>query len=166
MAYYLHQEFKQINENIMNVIKILNLLSLMFLLVACSSVDREKAEYFEQAKQMYQAGEYEKAGDIYRKILELDPDELRARFHLAQTLEKLQDFNGAASQYNAILEQDETHVRSRIRLGQFLLLAGNYDQAMEYAETAMKHAPDNADVLAFRGSVFLKQNNPESAMRD
>jgi tetratricopeptide (TPR) repeat protein len=135
-------------------------------LAACDGPEDRTAAQFETAEQLHSAGDLEKARDEYLGILEIEPENLRARYRLGLILEKLQDNRGAMQQYNAILDRDDNHVDARLRLAQLYLLVQQTDQAMEHADMALSANPDNADVLALRGMIFLRRQDIESAMRD
>ncbi len=150
----------------MHHFRFLSLIILIALLTACGGADDRKSAYRDKADEFFASGNYEKARLEYKNVLQIDPKDADAHYQLAQVMEKLQDWRAAAAQYAAVLEIDERHTAARVRLGQFYLLGKVFDKAMDEAETALVHAPESADALAFRGTVKAQQGNISGAVSD
>jgi tetratricopeptide (TPR) repeat protein len=92
----------------------------------------------QQADERFGQGRYAEAVPIYRRILELSPDDVEAHNDLGLALHYLGDTNGALTQLRAGAAKDAEHQRIWLTLGFVSLQAGDAGAA----RTALEHARD------------------------
>ena len=63
------------------------------------------------------AGRYDRAIDIYERILALDEHDLDTMYNLAVAYTRLEDYRQAEQTYRRLLRIDERHLRARFNLG-------------------------------------------------
>ncbi len=133
-------------------------------LIACGSAEERKAKYFQQGKELFQEGRYEKALLAFKNVLQIDPKDIESRYQLAETLSKQGEIRKAFAQYRSIVSIDETHVMSRVRVGQLFLMGRNFEEAEKMLKEAISLAPNDNEVLVFQATVNLVKNNIEEAV--
>jgi len=131
----------------------------------CASPEEHTA-YVGRGKLLFEQGSFEQARSQFEKALQIDSKNVRARFWLAQTLEKLERWPLAAGHYLAIADLDRSHVQARIRLGQLYLADGAADKALAQAQDALRIEPQNPDALVLRAAVMAEQDATKDAIRD
>lgn len=89
-----------------------------------------------------------------------DPDLARA-----QSLQAAGDYDRAADIYDAVLARDPSNLAALLGGAQTSLEFELFDQALAYADAALRVAPNSADAFAARGLAYagLKQNDKARA---
>ncbi len=143
--------------------KNLLLLSLINSLLACNGSDARKADYLEEGKQHYRAGDYKKAKIAFDKAVAEDSDDIKSRYEIAEQLSKLGDIQDALDLYQAIIQQDAKQLTARVRAGHIYLLASKTESAEKMAKDSLAIDPENTDALVLMGGVLAAQNNSDAA---
>lgn len=143
--------------------KNLLLLSLINMLLACNGSDARKADYMEEGKQLFKAGDYKKAKMAFDNAVASGPDDIESRYEIAEQLSKLGDLQDALDHYQAIVNQDAKQVMARVRAGHIYLLLSKIDLAEKMAKEALAIDPENTDATVLMGGVFAAQNNSDAA---
>lgn len=138
---------------------------LVVLLVACGGAEDRKTAYMNKGRDLFTAGNYEKARLEFQNVLQIDPKDLEARFALAETLEKLENWQGAARQYLAILGEKDDHRGALLHMGRLYLLSGADDKAREHAEKILASAPDDVEGMMLLAGVTARAGDREEARR-
>ncbi len=103
--------------------------------IAAESVDDPEA-WFERALDHEDAGRLTEARDAYRRVLEIDPDQVEAEFNLGNVLYAESDLMGAVQQYLRAIDKDPDYVEAWNNLG---IAYGDQDRWSE-ALTAFQRA--------------------------
>lgn len=111
--------------------------------------------------------DYKTAGEAYRKCLELDPDQNKARFNLAL----LRSFPGAPDYHlvraieemEEVLRRDPAHPAARYYLGNFLRRNEKFERAEEVLRDSMKSEPSDWRAWTELARLYFKQKRLEEA---
>jgi tetratricopeptide (TPR) repeat protein len=133
------------------------------LLAACGGAEDRKTAYLNKGQALFDEGNFEKARLEFKNVLQIDPKDLKARYALAQTLEKLENWRGAARQYTAILSEKDDHRDALVRMGRLYLLSNNDDEARTNAEKILAGSPDDVEALTLLAAVEAKAGNRDLA---
>lgn len=71
----------------------------------------------------------------------------------------------AIQQYTKVLKNNDQDIRSLNNLAFLLLQEGKYDDALQYAQKALKVRPKHPSLLDTLGLIQLKMNQPQSAVK-
>ncbi|WP_159104380.1 tetratricopeptide repeat protein [Sneathiella glossodoripedis] len=139
-------------------------LLLLLNLTACDSPEEKAQAYYQNAMQLFEEENFEKADLEFRNALQLDPNIADAWYHLALLEEK----NGKARQYAGDLlktvELDPNHVGAQVRLAKIMLFSGRPEEAREKSDLVLRLAPENPDVWSLRAAVLLQDKQQEQAL--
>ena len=147
-----------------NLLKNLGIVVLTTGLVACNGADERKAKYMEEGKQLYQAGDYEKAQLAFKNVLQIDPKDWESHFQMAEALSKQGKIENAFKEYSIVVAGSENHVMARVRVGQLLLLNRAVEDAEKMAGEALAKEPDNVEALVLFAGVQAAKNNSDGAI--
>ncbi len=137
---------------------ILVFLAAAFFLAACDGPEEREQAYLEKGRELFEAGDYQKARLEFKNARQINPKGVEALFYLGQIREREANWRGAFAAYSAVLAQDPQHVGATIRLGTIYLYGGDLASAASNAETALTLAPNEADAHALSGAVALREN--------
>jgi len=104
---------------------------------------------------LLEAGDLESAKEKFHRLLEFAPHHPLALFYLGEMAFHQGDFHLAIDLYNQTLRSDGTIAGPYYRLAQVALRRGQMQKARAYLISELRNAPDNPDVLASIGSMFL-----------
>ena len=76
-------------------LKKLFIVALLSLLTACGGSEERKAKYMAEGKQLFAAGDYQKAQLSFKNVLQIDPKDIEARYQMAEALSKLGEIQNA-----------------------------------------------------------------------
>ncbi|WFP51100.1 tetratricopeptide repeat protein [Methylomonas sp. EFPC3] len=147
-----------------NFLKNLGIVVLTTGLVACNGAEERKAKYMEEGKQLFQAGDYEKAQLAFKNVLQIDPKDAESRFQMAEALSKQGKIEAAFKEYSGVVASSENHVMARVRVGQLLLLNRMVDDAEKMVGEALAKEPDNVEALVLLAGVQSAKNNNDGAI--
>ena len=143
------------------------LLSLGF--VACSGPEQRLASYMEKGKAEYESESFEKARINFANALQIDPENVDARFWAARTAESLERWRRAVRHYQYVVDElDPEHIPSLLRLARIYVVSDQYVLAEGFTNTVLSLEPGNVDALALRGAAYLsagRQADGEAALR-
>lgn len=134
-------------------------------LVACGGGEERQSKYLDRAQEYFDDGNYEKARVDLKNVLQINANNIDARFLMAQLEEKEENWRGTFGNLNAVLELDENHLEATTKMGTLLLASGEIDEAAEKADKAMELAPDSANSIALMASVEVARDNRDNAER-
>lgn len=133
-------------------------------LSACDSPEEKAQAYYQNALQLFEEENFEKADLEFRNALQLDPNIADAWYHLALVEEK----NGKIRQYAGDLfktiELDANHVGAQVRLAKIMLFSGRPDEAREKTKLVKRLAPENPDVWSLQAAIFLQDKENTKAL--
>jgi tetratricopeptide (TPR) repeat protein len=142
--------------------------------LACGSVLgadlRETRKAFLRARTAISDGRYREALDLYRKVIELVPEDAVVRFEYAQLLRDLNVADEAIKQAREVVRIDPQLVEGRRLLGALELALSErdpsrLDNAIEQLEAARKLAPGDPSIAAPLARALLSRGKPAEASR-
>ncbi len=140
------------------------IVGLVATLVACGGAEDRKTVYMKKGQEFYEQGNYEKARLEFQNVLQIDPKDVEARFHLAESLEKLENWQGAASHYLAVMGEKPDHRGALLNMGRLFLLSNNNDKARENADKILAKSPEDVEGLTLMAAVEAKSGDRVKAM--
>jgi len=145
--------------------KINNLFLACFLLLqGCTDSTERSIEYLESAKAYFEQENYAKAKLELKNALQINDKLGEAFYYLGLVNEKNKNWSemyGNLKQSIALNPQDKD---ARLKLAKLYLLSGNKDKARIQVDWLLENVPDNADVIALNGLIFLKQLDHATAL--
>ncbi|MCY3004732.1 MAG: tetratricopeptide repeat protein [Planctomycetota bacterium] len=97
--------------------------------------------------------DYEEALELLLRAVELDSNNLSARYRLSQTYSKLGRIDDAVAELSAILESDSEHAIPFVVRGYHYMMLGQYARAGDDFDEALKIEPK--EIQAMRGSALV-----------
>ena len=134
-----------------------------------------KSHYQIVVDEYIKRGKTREAGDVLKKMAEIDPGDLKVRSKLADLYTREGSSGKAVDEHIAIAEElhkkghlaealqvlekglklDPSSSRLRSELARIHLVQRNYDKAGQYLEEALKGAPSDPQILARLGEAYL-----------
>src|SRR5437667_7308820 len=124
------------------------LLSIASVVVAVSFRSSALAAGYKDAEKAIHRGEFDRAVDIYRKLLEKDRRDMKARLGISYSLLKLGRFDLAYQQASQAVAIDPLNARAHALFGTALLRSGNFQMCIEEFKTALQFDPKEALAIA------------------
>ncbi|MCX7602663.1 MAG: tetratricopeptide repeat protein [Bryobacteraceae bacterium] len=125
---------------------------------------RNGRAWFQLAFAYYENGRCAEAASAYQKAGEYGPQDFRLLVNWANALECAGRAEEAVEKLKAA--QKYRQPLAWVSLGRILARKGNFAEALEALNEALRLAPDNADALAYRGNVHLLRGDPAAALAD
>ncbi len=104
------------------------------------------------------------ATNAFARALELQPDLIETRLHLAGTLLRMGDPHGAVAQYRIALGKNADEPRVHLGLARALYRAGDLSNALGHFRMALEKQPDWPEAL--NDAAWVLATAPEPALRD
>lgn len=146
--------------------KLLSAAVIASLLAGCGGAEQRKARYVEKGESYLAERNYEKARVEFRNALQIEPNDVNARYQLGRISEKLNNPREAVGHYQAAIDLDPNHKESRAALGRLFLLGGLADRAMELVTPGLTQDPQNAQLLTVRGAAKAQLGDVPGAFED
>jgi tetratricopeptide (TPR) repeat protein len=142
-----------------------------------------KAQYQIVVDEYLKRGRSREAGDVLRKMADIDPADLKIRSRLAdiylregKTAQAVEEHVAIAEELNRkghpaealqVLEKglklDPGNARLRAELARAYVVQKNFGKAAEFLEDVLRAAPDDAAMLAQLGEAYLSNNRLDDA---
>jgi predicted O-linked N-acetylglucosamine transferase (SPINDLY family) len=122
------------------------------------------SELFALAANHCQSGHFEMAEQLYKQLIQLEPDNADANFYLANTLIRLQKYNEAIAQYRRVLQLRPDHTDAHYILGLALQQQGGVDEAVPHFVHALQLNPNHADAHNSLGLALMDQGRLDEAV--
>ncbi len=113
------------------------------------------------------AGQYEKALQDYRRVQDLEPQNVDALLNIASVYNALDMNNEAITAYRRAIELEPEYYGAHRKLGEFYYFRSNYSEAAEQFQQAIKRAPglfDAYNELAAALSDLGRDDEAERAL--
>jgi tetratricopeptide (TPR) repeat protein len=144
----------------------------------------EAKSHFQMVVDEYvKRGKTREAGDVLKKLAEIDPADLKVRSKLADLYTREGSTAKAVDEHVAIAEElnkkghlaealqvlekglkiDAHSVRLKTELGRVHLVQKNYDKAVQHLEEASRQSPRDAQVLSRLGEAYLGAKRTKEA---
>jgi tetratricopeptide (TPR) repeat protein len=118
---------------------------------------------FDVASDLMSNGKIAEALPQWRKAVELDPDDERARVNLGIAMDHEGLLNEAVEQFQKAIELAPEHAEAYDNLARDLLLRGSLDDAIQAYSTGLNIEPNNAGAQANLGTaLYQKGRLPEA----
>jgi len=109
-------------------------------------------------------GDFPSAEAEFRRAVTGQPDDLRAKYYLALTLEDLEQTDAAAALYREILAVRHDYVPASTALARNLLRAGKQTEALAAFDQALRTNPRHRGALSNATQILLDLERPDEAM--
>ncbi len=100
--------------------------------------------------------------EAFTAAINIEPEDLQARYLLALAYSSVKDFDRAAQQYEAILKTftalEPQNIEFYFYLGGLYFSQGKFDLAVAQFEKVLELQPKNTEVLSLVGSFYLDKN--------
>ncbi len=110
------------------------------------------------------AGHWEAAAKLFRKGLELSPNEPSLRQRYGTALYQMGDKQGAAQQFEEVLRTTPDYARAHFSLGLLLNDAGQYPEAIERFRAALKADPHYVEARVQLAGALARTGRPGEAI--
>ena len=118
----------------------------------------------EKGLESYRNGTYYEAISYFEKVLEVEPDNLRALNYKGGSLVPLGKHDEAISYFDRVLEIEPNYVSSLVNKGSVLASLGDFDDAIFYLDKALDIEPNNIDALSNKAAVLVEQGKHDEAI--
>ena len=119
---------------------------------------------FKKALQYHQSGQLQKAEEIYRKILEINPDHCESLHLLGVIANQAGNNDMAVRLIGRAIEINSTEPIYFNNIGNAFKAQGNLEQAVFSYQKAVELKPGFAEALVSMGSVYIKLGRLEEAI--
>lgn len=127
-------------------------------------LDSSKIDYRELLGQIYiHSGQFDKAAQTYRSILEIDPRQVNSLFALAQILERSRPLE-SLQMYERILQHQGPSWEILLQVAQLNTVLQRYAQATEAYEQMLKLDPSNIAVKQNLADMYMRQKQYDKAI--
>jgi len=136
-------------------------------LISGESSEQQDISYTDelnQALQLVENGEPEKAEDIYRNVLRKNPNHSEAMRLLAGVAAKHSRYDDAEMLLLRSVQKSPNFSRAWLDLSKMQLELGKYPQALESAQKLVELTPDIAESMVALGNTQAQCNFPELAI--
>lgn len=135
-------------------------------------IAKEEKEYFQsffrfsQANKYVKEGKYNEAMDIYKKILEKDPNDKVAYMYIASIYNDLKQYETAIEYLKEAMKIDPNYVSVFFNFGNIYHNLKMYEEAVKYYKQTIKLDPNYPFVHHRLGITYLCLNDKDSAMEE
>lgn len=152
----------------MSICKLVKLSAVTLLLAAmlsaCGGGAERQQEYLNRAQSYYDEGNLDKAKIEVKNVLQINPNNARARYLSGLIDEANGNFRGAFASYSAAAQVGPKNVDARNKLAEFQLAARNFEEAEKMVNEALAIEPQNPESLALLSMIFAQQQNTDEAI--
>lgn len=117
-----------------------------------------------RAVQLLRAGKAAEASQVFRKMLESDPDNVTILNNLAIALMRQEKFADAEEALNQALAVNSSKFTTYSNLSSLALRRGDVPQALAFSREAVARAPDRYESHFWLGRILLSDGNLEGAI--
>lgn len=126
-------------------------------------IDPNYADAYEELGLLYAIHGNKLAIEYLTTALNLNPNNIQARYGLAMFYQDMGEYALAVEEYNKILLIDSTHANSLNNLGYIELLKDNYEQAIAFFDRALLTNSFFVEAIDNKGLAYELMNNPGKA---
>jgi Flp pilus assembly protein TadD len=124
------------------------------------------ADPLAQARELEQAGQVDRAMNLYREILRTQPDNLEAHFALGSLHEKIGQHLQALEQFEMAKRSDPENVDAAVRHARAMAVLGRYDAAERELRRAARMDPTRSEVFTSLGTIGVRRGLYAQAEQD
>ena len=119
---------------------------------------------FKTAVDLHTKGKINDAGNIYKRILEVEPDHFLALTNLGIIYSQLRKFSEAEELFNKVLKINPKYAEGYNNLGNVLFELTEFDKSLNCYKKAIKLNPNFSDAFNNLGNVYQKKENISKAI--
>ncbi len=146
-------------------------LTLIIMLVVYTTTSAQSTEpvkeqvqvLYQQASEYHNAGNYEKALELYTKVIELDATHADAYWNRGNLYGLQEKYDLAAADLRKVIAVFPEWADGYGNLGWYLMLQGKFKEAREACQKAYQLAPENFAWSMNLGHAYLLTGDPEIA---
>jgi tetratricopeptide (TPR) repeat protein len=116
-----------------------------------------------KANDLFESGKPAEAAEIYRHMLEQDPQSAWTAYNLALALEASHDVKGAEEALRNALNIDPKNAKAKAELGQLALAAGDLSSAQEWLQGALDLDPQLVEARGNLAMIHAKKGDLAAA---
>jgi arylsulfatase A-like enzyme/cytochrome c-type biogenesis protein CcmH/NrfG len=121
-------------------------------------------EAIQEAGELSNMDQYQKAAEVLEKILKEDPENPQARLLLAGSYSELKRSDEAAVLLRGLLDEDPVNVRALVSLATILQDEGKSDEVIQLSKKAVEVDERNSQALAMMGKAYMDLANFQDAL--
>jgi len=107
----------------------------------------------------------DKSIDNYKKVLELNPDNLNAKTDLGVCYaEGTSNPMQGIALLREVIQKDPKHENAQLNLGFLSVKSGQYEKALERFNTVLKNNPARIDAYVFMGQTYIQMGLKDKAI--
>lgn len=133
------------------------------LLNEVSALSRSAQYYLVPALKAAQAGRHAEAAELFRKVLEIDPDDAAAHAALARVLESLGDLDASLRETQTALALDPNLTVARYQLGVLHERLGDDSVAIPAYRQVLENEPDYAEPRFLLANALMRSGDYQGA---
>ena len=134
-------------------------------LSGCDSPEERAQSHYKRGLELVNEGKPVKASLEFRNALKLKEGFVPALFELGKVERQQNRIQQAARIFARVVERAPEHLEARIHLSRILLLAGQLDESLKFADQAYALASTDLEVLVLKAAIALKLGNNADAVR-
>ena len=127
--------------------------------------DLTTTETFALALQYHQKNNFQAAEQLYKKILEIEPDHIESNFRLGSLLVQTRNFDTAQQLLNKVIQVDPNHARAHNNLGIAFQKMKKNQEAINCYEKAIQINPNLADAYCNLALLYMNTSRDEKALQ-
>ncbi len=108
----------------------------------------------EYGERLFSNGDYQESAQVFSKVTDLDPQNVRAWNQLARAHENLENYQQAIDAYRGLLKIDENRKDIISDVADLYTTMGNFTQALDWSNRAINTGSSNGMGYASRGRVY------------
>jgi tetratricopeptide (TPR) repeat protein len=129
------------------------------------SLNSQLASEGTKANDLLQSGKPTEAAQIYRHMLEENPNNVQTAYNLALALEATNDLKGAEDTLRNAIDIDPKQAKVQTELGRLELVKGDLQSARKWLESALDLEPGLVEARGNLAMLFAKKGDVVSAER-
>ncbi len=104
----------------------------------------------------YVAGKYPQSMEVIKRVVEIDPDNNKARILLVRIASELEDKQLVLKEMHNLVKRFSNNVEVRLMFARLLIVMSEYGQAADQMKIAVEMEPDNITVLLTAAPVLVE----------
>ncbi len=116
------------------------------------------------AQSCLQAKQYQCVLDVYREILNLNPESAEADMLAGEALDEMKNPTGAIEQFRAAVKANPREPNVHFGLGYLLWTQNQFDEAAQEFRAELVNVPDNAQALTFLADCDIQLGDSADAL--
>jgi tetratricopeptide (TPR) repeat protein len=133
---------------------------------ACSPPKEQEAKYTEHGKLLYQQGDLVKAALEFKNALQINPVASEPQYYLGLIAEKQHNIGAAMDAFRKAADADPKNFDANLKAGQLVLMTGDADTALGYADKVLEDGPGKPEGHALKAAALLLKNNLGEAEKE